>query len=151
MEYTFIKLKYLNHNMTIVDPTGKKRYICFESKPLANKTISQISEFRALHGMWPDIDLSKNLHKLESPKVQKKRSKADVAKLLYTDTLNEDELLELMKHYYIPVFYCTQFELNYKNAITTNLQMSGQEFDINEEYTDDSDYRRRLELTLNLR
>lgn len=146
MEFTFVKFKYLNKYVSMVDPHNKSRILTFKTKPLAKYSINKISEFRSEYGVWPELNLTQDMHNCRSKKQLKKRTPLEISEFFEIDTMNQEELLYFLESYRVELFYCHEFDLIKKNGFTSTLSIRGQEIDLNPE-TDEA-FRKRLELTL---
>ena len=146
MEFTFIKFKYLNKYVSMVDPHNKSRILTFNSNSLAKSSIRKISEFRTEYGVWPEMNLTQEIYNYNYKKPSKKRIVSDIEKFFVLDTMNETELLYFLECYRLDLFYCQYFDLSKKNSHTSTLSIKGQEIDFKPD--NDEEFRKRLELTL---
>lgn len=65
MDFHFIKLNYNGTYLSLVDPKSKPRFVCFAENDMAIKYLDYSAEFRARNRIWPCLDMSSNIKKLE--------------------------------------------------------------------------------------
>lgn len=145
MEHCLIRLKYMPRYASLIDPTGKQRYISFSSKDAAQKCIEQISRYRAKFGTWPSVDFTQEICMVKKRKMDRQRRPEDIQKFFVIDTYEHEDFDKLARSYNAQFFYCHNFELVHPNNHTCQIHLRGQEVFVPEDY---DSFRNTLEIGL---
>jgi hypothetical protein len=125
--------------MTLIDPVGKTRSICFKTADVALKYVDYTSNFRAKNGLWPNLDMTQEI-KVVKPKKIKTRVPADVARFMEVVCLNREELDDLGRINGLSFFYVLDFETK-----GFAIELKGQEID---GFPDPKDFVNNLEILI---
>lgn len=139
MEFHFVIMKPTRGYMTLTDPSGKTRSLCFKTSIVAEKYVNYTSNFRAKHGVWPNLDMTQELTIVKSRPV-KKRSPEEVSKFMEVVCMSKDDLDVLGRVNGMSFFYVIDFETN-----GYALNFKGQEID---GFPDQDDYTNNLKLRI---
>ena len=86
MEFHFVKLNVNGTYLSLVDPSSKPRYMCFAEKPVADRCVQYVADFRSRHGIWPSFDMSNSNRKIETKLDAKPRTPEQVSRYLELET-----------------------------------------------------------------
>tara|TARA_B110000444_G_C18848910_1_gene604009 strand:+ start:3871 stop:4314 length:444 start_codon:yes stop_codon:yes gene_type:complete len=128
MEFHLVKLNVAKSYLSLVDPNAKPRFICFSEKPIAEKCVDYVADFRSRHGEWPCLDMSQSNRRMESKPVVKLRTPEQVKRYLEIETYDFKTLDQIACRTNVS-FYCV---LNFDAIVTNNsenMSFSGQEMD----------------------
>ena len=94
--YSFVQIKPNGSFLTIIDAKNTPRYMCFSNKMDAFHCISYVSKFRADHGSFPIIDLSRPGEKFEikAKSLGTKRTPSSIAKYFKVTSYDENDIDE---------------------------------------------------------
>tara|TARA_B110000977_G_scaffold34523_1_gene46149 strand:- start:7088 stop:7528 length:441 start_codon:yes stop_codon:yes gene_type:complete len=143
MGFHFVKLNVNGTYLSLVDPSYKPRYICFQDMLLAEKCLDYVSMFRSKHGVWPSFDMSRKRRKLESVSI-KKRTPEQVKRYLNIDTYDFKTIDMIATRSNVSFYNVLRFDTTEFGNIES-VDMSGQEMDAT---VDDFLYRDLLEYNL---
>ena len=143
MEFHFVKLNVNGTYLSLVDPSHKPRYICFQDMLLADKCLDYVSMFRSKHGVWPSFNMSRKRRKLESVSI-KKRTPEQVKRYLNIDTYDFKTIDMIATRSNVSFYNVLRFDTTEFGNIES-VDMSGQEMDAT---VDDFLYRDLLEYNL---
>ena len=143
MEFHFVKLNVNGTYLSLVDPSHKPRYICFQDMLLAEKCLDYVSMFRSKHGVWPSFNMSRKRRKLESVSI-KKRTPEQVKRYLNIDTYDFKTIDMIATRSNVSFYNVLRFDTTEFGNIES-VDMSGQEMDAT---VDDFLYRDLLEYNL---
>jgi|TARA_R110000823_G_scaffold314218_2_gene442985 hypothetical protein len=143
MGFHFVKLNVNGTYLSLVDPSYKPRYICFQDMLLAEKCLDYVSMFRSKHGVWPSFNMSRKRRKLESVSI-KKRTPEQVKRYLNIDTYDFKTIDMIATRSNVSFYNVLRFDTTEFGNIES-VDMSGQEMDAT---VDDFLYRDLLEYNL---
>ena len=143
MEFHFVKLNVNGTYLSLVDPSHKPRYICFQDMLLADKCLDYVSMFRSKHGVWPSFNMSRKRRKLESVSI-KKRTPEQVKRYLEIETYDFKTIDMIATRSNVSFYNVLRFDTTEFGNIES-VDMSGQEMDAT---VDDFLYRDLLEYNL---
>jgi len=143
MEFHFVKLNVNGTYLSLVDPSYKPRYMCFQDMLLADKCLDYVSMFRSKHGVWPSFNMSRKRRKLESVSI-KKRTPEQLKRYLEIETYDFRTMDMIATRSNISFYNVLRFDTREFGNIES-VDMSGQEMDA---MVDDFLYRDLLEYNL---
>jgi hypothetical protein len=143
MEFHFIKLNVNGTYLSLVDPSYKPRFICFQDMLLANKCIDYVSVFRSKHGVWPSFDMSRKKRKLTGVSV-KIRTPEQVKRYIELETYDFNTIDIIATRSNVSFYNVLRFDTTEFGNVES-IDMSGQEMDA---VVDDFLYRDLLEFNL---
>jgi hypothetical protein len=143
MGFHFVKLNVNGTYLSLVDPSYKPRYICFQDMLLAEKCLDYVSMFRSKHGVWPSFNMSRKRRKLESVSI-KKRTPEQVKRYLEIETYDFNTIDIIATRSNVSFYNVLRFDTTEFGNIES-VDMSGQEMDAT---VDDFLYRDLLEYNL---
>jgi|TARA_B110000240_G_scaffold194565_1_gene242434 hypothetical protein len=143
MGFHFVKLNVNGTYLSLVDPSYKPRYICFQDMLLAEKCLDYVSMFRSKHGVWPSFNMSRKRRKLESVSI-KKRTPEQVKRYLEIETYDFKTIDMIATRSNVSFYNVLRFDTTEFGNIES-VDMSGQEMDAT---VDDFLYRDLLEYNL---
>ena len=141
LTFHFIKFKPTGAVLTMTDRSHQVRYMCFSARDTAVQCVEYISLFRSTNGVFPTLDMSTNVTKLQLPQKFKTRTMGDVARFFYIDTLDREALDTMARTTNANFMYVHKFKFDEKNL--KNVSFSGQEVDA---YVDLNEYVANLEI-----
>lgn len=141
LAFHFVKFKPSGAVLTMTDRSHRVRYMCFSSRDTAVHCVEYISLFRSTNGVFPALDMSTDVTKLELPKNFKKRTMGDVARFFRVDTVDREELDFMARTTNANFMYVHKFKFDEKNL--KNVSFTGQEVDA---YVDFDEYVANLEI-----
>jgi hypothetical protein len=141
LAFHFVKFKPTGAVLTMTDRSKHVRYMCFSSRETAVHCVEYISLFRSTNGVFPILDMSADITKLELPKNFKRRTMGDVAQFFEVDTVDRDELDLMARTTNANFMYVHKFKFDNNNL--KNISFSGQEVDA---YVDFDEYVANLEI-----
>jgi len=146
MEYILLKYIPSQTYLSLVDPVGKSRFVCFSEKLVAGNCIKYVSNFKFRYGVWPILDMSENRRKVEPVLNGIIETPNDIEKEMELQHFVYDDIDKMSMRSNVS-FYCI---LDF-NTLTNNgeemIAMTGQEMD---GHADDYMYRRVLNDSLNI-
>ena len=143
MGFHFVKLNVNGTYLSLVDPSYKPRYICFQDMLLTEKCLDYVSMFRSKHGVWPSFNMSRKRRKLESVSI-KKRTPEQVKRYLEIETYDFKTIDMIATRSNVSFYNVLRFDTTEFGNIES-VDMSGQEMDAT---VDDFLYRDLLEYNL---
>lgn len=129
MEFHFVRNRLNKGLVSVVDRTGKSRYICFKNKQTAVSCVKHMCNFRSTYGRWPLIDLSNPSTKIRSDPFGKKRTPEELEKFLSVETIGEEELTYLGLSSNTSFLYCHTFGVIPDGRDFMTVSLSCQEID----------------------
>ena len=147
VEYMFIKMVPTQTYLTVVDPTKKSRFVCFSNKRTAEVFVDYVTNFRSLHGFWPNLDMSDRMTKVKSKIGCKKRTTEELKKYLSYDIFDYENIDEMAKRTNVSFIHITNFSHLSDGPEQQIITFSGQEWDGE---ADEAAYRDLLEFNLKI-
>ena len=144
MEFHFVKLNLNGTYLSLVDPSYKSRFICFQDREKAWDCVDYVSSFRSKYGVWPAFDMSKGKRKVARVTNSKLRTPEEVKYYLDVDTHDFNTIDRIASRTNTSYFCVLKFEAD-EIGSTESINMSGQEMDA---MVDDFLYRDLLEYNL---
>ena len=148
VEYMFIKMVPTQTYLTVVDPTKKSRFVCFSNKRTAEVFVDYVTNFRSIHGFWPNLDMSDRMIKVKSKVGTKKRTPHELRKYLTFDNFDYENIEEMAKTTNVSFIHITNFSHLPDGHEQQIVSFSGQEWDGE---ADDLAYRGLLEFNLKIK
>lgn len=148
MEYHFIQMKPTKTYLSIVDPTKKPRFVCFDNTRTANVFVDYVTCFRSKHGHWPNMDMSSQLITIRSKSGIKKRTPEELKNYLQLQTFDYENIDEMAKRTNVSFICITHFTFLPDGHEQQLVSFSGQEW--NGE-ADDIAYRNLLDFNLKIK
>jgi len=141
LAFHFVKFKPSGAVLTMTDRSHRVRYMCFSSRETAVHCVEYISLFRSANGVFPVLDMSTDVTKLELPEKFKQRTMGDVARFFRVDTVDREELDVMARTTNANFMYVHKFKFEPDNL--KNISFTGQEVDA---YVDFNEYVANLEI-----
>jgi hypothetical protein len=141
LAFHFVKFKPSGAVLTMTDRSHQVRYMCFSTRDTAVHCVEYISLFRSKNGVFPVLDMSTDVTKLELPEKFKKRTMGDVARFFHVETVDRDTLDAMARGTNANFMYVHKFKFDNENL--KNISFTGQEVDA---YVDFDEYVANLEI-----
>lgn len=130
MEFHFVKLNHNGTYLTLVDPNQTPRFVCFAERPVAEKCVDYMADFRYRNRIWPSFDMSTNRRKLKvGERVTFPYGRPRIIKrALMIESLDFETIDKIARQTNVS-FYCI---LNFETVFQGNsetIELSGQEMD----------------------
>lgn len=131
--YSFVQIKPNGSFLTIIDAKNTPRYMCFSNKMDAFHCISYVSKFRADHGSFPIIDLSRPGEKFEikAKSLGTKRTPSSIAKYFKVTSYDENDIDAICAMNNINILYVTNFSYVSRPNQDIQIILSAQELNSN--------------------
>jgi hypothetical protein len=149
MEFHFIGITPTKSVLSMIDGSGKSRYMIFRSGESANNAVEYISRFRARYGQWPVFDMTNPRVRIESKVAIKRRDPEYVKKFMqvYEQSREDIDLMALetgASFFWVNNFLWSPQD---KDALTA-INFSGSDID---GFSDADMYKQKLEYNLKIK
>lgn len=148
VKYMFIKMIPTDSYLTVVDPNNKPRYVCFSNRQTADVFVDYVTNFRSIHGFWPNLDMSDRMVKVKSLVGIKKRTPEELKKYIGYEMFDYENIDEMAKRTNISFINITNFSHLADGPEQQIIIFSGEEWDGE---ADDFAYRDLLEFNLKVK
>lgn len=148
VNYMFVKMLPTKGYLTVVDPNKKSRFICFSNQLTADAFVDYVTNFRSIHGFWPNLDMSDRMSRVKSLIGTKKRTPEELKKYIGYEMFDYDNIEEMAKRTNVSFIHITNFSYLPDGPEQQIITFSGQEWDGE---ADDLAYRDLLEFNLKVK
>lgn len=131
--------------LSVIDPTKKSRFVCFDNKKTAGVFVDYMTTFRSKHGIWPDMDMSNRVRTVKARQCFKPRTPEELKHFLSIETFDFENIEEMAKRTNISFICVTNFAYLPDGNEHQVISFSGQEWDGE---ADEDAYRDLLEFNL---
>jgi len=146
--YHFIQMKPTKTYLSLVDPQKKSRFVCFQNEKTANVFVDYITQFRSIHGFWPNMDMSNRYVRLVSKVGVKKRTPSELKKYLSLEPFDYQNVEDMAMRTNVSFICVTNFSYIPDTTEQIIVTFSGQEWDGE---ADESAYRDLLDFSLKIK
>jgi hypothetical protein len=146
MEFLLVKFIPCKTYLSLVDPNGKSRFVCFSERDVGINCIKYVSHFKFKYGVWPILDMSDNRRRVEPRLEGIVKTPREIAKEFKLEQFDYDGIDKMSMRSNVSFYCILDFSTSMFNG-EEMIAMSGQEMDGN---ADDYMYRKVLNDGLNI-
>jgi len=149
MEFHFIGITPTKSVLSMIDGSGKSRYMIFRSAESANSAVEYMSRFRAKYGQWPVFDMTNPRVRIKEEVKIKKRDPAYVKKFMTVYEQSREEIDMMALETGASFFWVNKFlwSAQSEDALTA-INFSGSDID---GFSDIDMYKQKLEFNLKIK
>jgi len=149
MEFHFIGITPTKSVLSMIDGSGKSRYMIFRSGESANNAVEYIARFRGKYGQWPVFDMTNPRVRIQPDLKIKKREPEYVKKFLRVHEYSREEIDLMALETGASFFWVNKFlwSAQEKDALTA-INFSGSDID---GFSDTDMVKQKLEYNLKIR
>jgi len=149
MEFHFIGITPTKSVLSMIDGSGKSRYMIFRSSESANSAVDYISRFRAKYGQWPVFDMTNPRVRIQPELKIKRREPEYVKKFMHVYEHSREDIDLMALETGASFFWVNKFlwSSQEKDALTA-INFSGSDID---GFSDADMYKEKLEYNLKIK
>ena len=149
MEFHFIGITPTKSVLSMIDGSGKSRYMIFRSAESANSAVEYIARFRGRYGQWPVFDMTNPRVRIQQDVKIKKREPEYVKKFMNVYERSKEDIDMMALETGASFFWVNKFlwSAQASDALTA-INFSGSDID---GFSDEDMVRQKLEYNLKIK
>lgn len=149
MEFHFIGITPTKSVLSMIDGSGKSRYMIFRSAESANSAVEYIARFRGRYGQWPVFDMTNPRVRIQQDVKIKKREPEYVKKFMNVYERSREDIDMMALETGASFFWVNKFlwSAQASDALTA-INFSGSDID---GFSDEDMVRQKLEYNLKIK